>query len=110
MVEKNPFENGEDLFYKLTRNKRERALREDEVKRVIEACPVKACNGNLKPMVITAIYTGLRKSDIFNLKWPFIDLEKGVIRLVEGIRQGRVRIIVLNSDMIALFKEPSNKG
>ncbi len=92
MLEKNPFENAEDLFYK-NRNKRERALTEDEVKRLIEACPP-----YLKPIVVTAIYTGLRKSDILNLKWKDIDLEKGIIRVTEQ-KTGKIRNIVLNNDM-----------
>ena len=60
MLEKNPFENAEDLFLK-SRNKRERALREDEVRRLIEACPLPY----LKSIVITAIYTGLRRGRCF---------------------------------------------
>ena len=108
MLERSPFEQGEDLFYKNT-IRRERALTEDEVKRLIEACPAKACNGNLKPMVITAIYTGLRKSDIFNLEWRSVDLEKGLIRLVEA-KTGKTRNIVLNRDMIILLQSLPVKG
>jgi integrase len=97
MLEKNPFENAEDLFYKVI-SKRERALTEDEIKRLIDACP-----DYLKPIVITAVYTGLRKSDIFNLKWKDIDLGKGLIRIVES-KTGKTRNIVLNSDMRILLQ------
>lgn len=103
MMERTPFENGEDLFFK-SRNKRERALTEDEVRRLIDACP-----GYLKSIVITAVYTGLRKSDIFNLKWKGIDLEKGLIRLTEQ-KTGKTRNIVLNSDMRTLFQSLPVKG
>jgi len=97
MVEKNPFENADDLFFK-ENNHRERALTEDEVKHLIDACPP-----YLKPIVATAVYTGLRKSDIFNLKWRDIDPEKGLIRLEEA-KTGKTRNIVLNSDMITLLQ------
>lgn len=97
MVEKNPFENADDLFYKET-NRRERALTEDEVRRLIDACPK-----YLKSIVIAAVYTGLRKSDILNLKWRDIDLKKGLIRLEEA-KTGKTRNIVLNSDMITLLQ------
>ena len=97
MVEKNPFENSEDLFYKET-DRRERALTEDEVRRLIDACP-----RYLKLIVSTAVYTGLRKSDILNLKWRDIDLLKGIIRLEEA-KTGKTRNIVLNSDMITLLQ------
>ena len=55
MLNRSPFENAEDLFYK-TRNKRERALTEDEIKKLIDASPK-----FLKPIIISAVYTGLRK-------------------------------------------------
>lgn len=97
MVEKNPFENADDLFYK-ENNRRERALTEDEVRRLIDACPK-----YLKPIVIAAVYTGLRKFDILNLKWRDIDLKKGLIRLEEA-KMGKTRNIVLNSDMITLLQ------
>jgi integrase len=96
MVEKNPFDNADDLFYKV-RNRRERALTEEEVKRLVEACPP-----YLKGIVITAIYTGLRKGDILNLRWRDIDLERGIIRLTEQ-KTGKTRNIVLNNDMKILF-------
>jgi integrase len=97
MLEKNPFDNADDLFYKET-NRRERALTEDEVKRLIDACPK-----YLKPIVIAGVLTGLRKSDIFNLKWRDIDLKKGLIQLEEA-KTGKTRNIVLNSDMITLLQ------
>jgi integrase len=97
MAEKNPFENADDLFYK-ENNRRERALTEDEVKRLIDACPK-----YLKSIVIAALYTGLRKSDILNLKWRDIDLKKGLVRL-EETKTEKTRNIVLNSDMITLLQ------
>jgi integrase len=103
MIEKNPFENAEDLFYKV-RNKRERALTGDEVKKLVEACPP-----YLKGIVITGIYTGLRKGDILNLKWQDIDLEKGIIRLIEA-KTKKTRVIVLNEDMKKLLQILPVKG
>jgi len=103
MLEKNPFENADDLFYK-NRNKRERALTEDEVRRLIEACPP-----YLKPIVVTAVYAGLRKGDVLNLKWKDIDLERGIIRLTEQ-KTGKTRDIVLNNDMRTLLHSLLVKG
>jgi len=102
-VEKNPFQDADDLFYKLD-NRRERALTEDEVIRLIEACP-----NYLKPIVITAVLTGLRKSDILNLVWKDIDLEKGLIRVKER-KTGKIRNIILNNDMKTLLHGLPVKG
>ena len=63
----------------------------------------------LKPMVITAVYTRLRRGDILTLKWSNIALERGVIRLTEE-KTGKPRTIVLNADMINLFHRLPVKG
>jgi integrase len=103
MLERNPFERGEDLFYKV-KSRRQRALTEDEVKRLIEACP-----GYLKTIVAAGIYTGLRKSDLFTLKWKDVDLEAGLIRIVEA-KTGKTRNIVLCRDMMALLHSLPVRG
>lgn len=97
-LEKNPFDYGEDLFFNKT-NKREGHLKEVEVQRLIDACP-----RYLKPLVIAAIYTGLRKGDLLNLKWNNVDLEEGAIHLTEA-KTGKARDIFLNSDMRTLLQD-----
>lgn len=103
MLERSPFDRGEGLFYRNT-IKRERALTENEVKRLIDAC-----SPHLKPIVVTAVYTGLRKGDILSLKWKDVDLEKGFIQLTEK-KTGKTRNIVLNADMKTLFKSLRVRG
>lgn len=102
-LERNPFDRGEDLFYK-TKNRREKTLTEDEVRRLIEACP-----GYLKPIIAAGIYLGLRKSDLLSLKWTNVDLETGIIRIVEG-KTGKTRNIVLCRDMMALLHSLPVRG
>jgi integrase len=96
MLDRNPFDKANDLFYHPDSH-RERALSEDEIKRLIESSP-----SYLKPIIISAIYTGLRKNDLFGLKWENVDLEKGSIHLIEA-KTGKPRIIVLNKDMLSLL-------
>jgi len=103
MLERSPFERGEDLFYKAS-NRRERALTEDEVKRLIEACPE-----YLRPIVASGIYTGLRKSDLLSLQWKDVDLDRGIIRLREQ-KTGKIRNIVLNEDMRTLLHHLPVRG
>jgi len=95
-IETNPFDRGEGLFSRKC-GKRERALTPAEIKKLIDAASPK-----FKPILITAVLTGLRKSDILNLKWEDIDLERGRISLVEG-KTERTRTIPLGQDMISLI-------
>lgn len=40
-----------------------------------------ACASHLRPIVVVAIYTGMRKSEIMNLTWDEVDLTNGVISI-----------------------------
>lgn len=51
----------------------------------------------------TAVYTGLRKGNVLSLRWKDVDLQQGVIKVLET-KTGKTRNIVLNSDMISLLK------
>lgn len=55
----------------------------------------------LKPIIITALNTGMRKAEILNLQWNQIDLKARRIR-VENTKSGKVRFIPVNE---ALFRE-----
>lgn len=57
-------------------NRRLRYLSPGECKKLIDSC-----DEHLKPIVITALNTGMRKGEIFGLKWENIDLEAGFILL-----------------------------
>jgi integrase len=57
-------------------NVRMRILSQEEFKRLLAACA-----DHLKPVVLTAYYTGMRKSEILRLTWDEIDLKTGFIRL-----------------------------
>jgi integrase len=42
---------------------------------------VKASPEWLKPMILTAYYTGLREGELLGLRWDLIDLKSGIISL-----------------------------
>ena len=102
-IEQNPFDRGEDLFFK-TCGKRERALTAQEMRKILDAAVQ-----YLKPILMAAILTGLRRSDILNLKWEDIDLEKCRISLVEE-KTKKTRIIPLGRDMMTLLQGLPVKG
>ena len=71
-------------------NARLRYLAKDECDRLIEAC-----DKHLKPIVITALHTGMRKGEILNLKWDNVDLKHGFI-LLDRTKNGERREIPIS--------------
>jgi len=49
---------------------------EEQMEKIIEASPEW-----LRPLILTAYYTGLREGELLGLKWEWIDLKDGVIYL-----------------------------
>ena len=73
--------------------KRLRYLTDDEQERLINAC-----NKEIKPIVITALNSGMRKSEILNLTWDRIDLKNKVI-LLDITKNGDRREIPVNNTL-----------
>lgn len=87
-------------------NKRLRYLSTDECESLI-----KECSNHLKPIVIMALNTGMRRGEILNLKWDNIDLKHGFI-LLDITKNGERREIPLNGTLKNLLEElkKGNKG
>ncbi|MBN1270903.1 MAG: tyrosine-type recombinase/integrase [Candidatus Aminicenantes bacterium] len=77
---------------------KERILPQDEEERLLEAA-----SAHLKPIIIMALNTGMRRGEILNLKWNDVNLEAKEIKLVKT-KSGRSRIVDINS---VLLKELS---
>lgn len=76
-IEKNPVR----LIKKpVINNARQRFLSEEECKSLLENCE-KSSNSFLYPIVVLALFTGMRRREILNLTWEDIDFEKNTIRL-----------------------------
>ena len=75
-------------------NKRLRYLSKEECQALINAC-----EPHLKPIVITALNTGMRKGEILNLRWDAnIDLRHGFI-LLDKTKNGERREIPINDTL-----------
>ncbi len=71
-------------------NKRTRFLEKEEIQRLLEHC-----EDPLKDIVEFAINTGMRKGEIFNLKWNNVDLNRGLIHILQT-KNGEQREIPVN--------------
>jgi integrase len=74
-------------------NKRLRYLSDDEIERLINAC-----GKEIKPIVITALNTGMRKSEILHLTWNRVDLKNRII-LLDKTKNGERREIPINQTL-----------
>lgn len=90
MLTENPFK-GVKLFRE--ENMRRRYLTHEEEKRLLENCAP-----HIKPIIILALNTGMRRGEILNLAWDDIDLKKEII-LVRRSKTGESREIPMNENV-----------
>ncbi len=80
-------------------NHKVRFLTAEEEARLYKALPE-----FLKPIVTTALHTGMRKGEILNLKWNNIDFEYGFIELLET-KSGKARKIPISEKLMEIFNK-----
>lgn len=90
-----------------------RFLTTEEEKALFSAieAPHKSLTGNitypyihLKPLVICALQTGMRRGEIFNLKWSHIDFKDGFIEVLKT-KSGKARKIPISPRLDLLLKD-----
>lgn len=86
-------------------NKKERFLLPNEEERLLLACTGQFAY--LKPIIICALQTGMRKGEILGLTWDCVNLERGYITLIKT-KSNKVRKIPINGmlkrEMMSLKK------
>lgn len=61
---------------------------------------------HLKPMVMISLNTGMRRGELFTIKWENIDFKNSNLTVVGGIsKSGRTRHIPLNSEVQNILQE-----
>ena len=94
-IEKNPVKRNTKFPVK---NCKVRYLTEDEEKRLFEHL-----QEEIKPIVITALNTGLRKQNILDLKWENINFDFGYIEILENKGNKHLKI-PMTETLKTLFK------
>jgi integrase len=82
----------------------ERVLAPEEESRLVAAC-AKVRSRFLKPLIILAIYTGLRRSELLGLEWARIDLAKKTIRIINAKSTAGDRVIPMNVTVHSVLSE-----
>src|SRR5688572_8817231 len=78
-IKQNPFAAGESLISLADERKRERIVTRDEERRLLDACT--AHREHLRPILICAIDSGMRRGEILSLKWCDVDFQHGLISI-----------------------------
>jgi integrase len=79
LIIRTPFEMGAPLISKADETRRDRVMSRDEEERILAACVDK--REHLRPLVIAAVDTGMRRGELLTLKWEDVDLEAGIITI-----------------------------
>ena len=95
-AEKNPVKEVK-LFKE--NNERLRYLSAEEEDALIEACAP-----HLRPIVIVALNTGMRKGEIFGLQWKLVDFRNRTIR-IEKSKNNESRIIPMNELIFEVLRK-----
>jgi integrase len=84
-------------------NQKTEFLTDDQVERLLDAIE-KDVNPYAGPIMLTALYTGMRKGDILRLEWRDIDFEHGFIHIREP-KSGQDQKIPLNEAVKSVFEK-----
>jgi integrase len=77
---RNPMRSGDPLISMADERKRERIVTRDEELRLLAACENRY-RKHLRPILICALDTGMRRGEIFGLKWSDVDFEERVLTI-----------------------------
>lgn len=81
----------------------ERCLKPDELKRLLEALDIPRCQEH-RNIVLLALYTGMRRTELLGLQWHEVDLERRLIRLpAERCKTNKARNVPLCDDAVAVL-------
>jgi len=101
MLETSPFKKGKRLMFK-ENNHRLRFLSEPEIEALL-----KACIPHLRPIIETALLTGMRRGELLSLKWE--QFRNGFIYLTET-KSGKARQMPINVRLAEVLKEVRRKN
>jgi integrase len=73
---------------------------------------LRVCSGHIRPIVVTALNTGMRRSEILNLRWSDVDLKNRKITVINA-KNNESRVIptnqTLHQEFLALYQKAKEK-
>ncbi len=93
-----------DVNFFKEENHKIRFLDKEEIVKLIQSAP-----DEIKPLIIIAICTGMRRGELLNLKWQDIDFKQGIIHLLVT-KSGKKREVPMNEQarqaLMSIRKQP----
>lgn len=100
---KSPFETGDTLISKADEVQRERVLSREEETRLLLACTGR--RAHLRPLLIAALDTAMRRGELIQLKWSDVDLENRTISVrAMTTKTSRSRTVPISSRLLGELK------
>lgn len=100
LINVTPFERGTKLISSAAEVMRDRVLSREEEVRLLAACVDR--REHLRPLIIVAVDTAMRRGELFKLRWNDVDLETGKITVrAENAKTERTRVVGITQRMKA---------
>jgi integrase len=114
-IQRNPFSNGESLISAADEKHRDRVLSLAEEARLFAAIESQPKRAHLKGIALIALDCGLRRGEIFTLRWSDIDFEYRTIKVrAFNAKTARSRIVAMTmrvyEELSRLWQESSGKS
>jgi integrase len=101
MITDNPFRGVGNLEVP---KRDERVLSADEEIQLLAACD-RVRSRLLRPLVVLALNTGLRRGELFGLEWSRADLDQRTIRIINAKSKAGNRVIPMNTTVHTLLSD-----
>ncbi len=88
----------DDVEKEREENHKTRFLSQDEIRALLPQC-----GERLRPVVACALHTGMRRGEILGLRWENVDLEVGIIYVLQS-KSGKPREVPVTPDLNAVFR------
>lgn len=96
---RSPFEMGAPVISKADERRRERVLTYNEEKRLLDACTGR--RSHLRPLLIAALDTGLRRGELLKLNWRDVDIAGRTIKVTAlNSKTARPRLVAMTPRLV----------
>jgi len=106
LADSNPAESGKIVYFPEP-PKTHRWVRPNEVNLLLQQCSGKL--SHLYHIILVAVHTGMRKSELFKLKWKYVDLENRQLT-IKHTKHHQNRYIPLNDDVVGVLYSLRRRG